>query len=513
MFSKINSFGVHGVEGFPVTVEADVSDGLPGFIMVGFLSEAVREAQERVRTALKNAGIHLPPKKMMVNLSPGDIRKEGTAYDLAIAAAVLCCLGEASEAGLEKSAFIGELGLDGCVKPVKGVLPRVFAAAGQGIRRMFVPSENTAEGTAVKDIEIIGVNSLSELAGILSGRIEAAGQWFDEAMFREEDRLSYPVDYDEMLGLPTVRRACQAAAAGRHNILFIGPAGTGKTMAARRLPTIMPPITLEESIEVSKIYSICGLLKKEEPLIRARPFRSPHHGITAQALAGGGRNPRPGEISLSTHGILFLDELPEFPAALLDLLRQPMEERMITVTRLNGAVEFPADAMVAAAMNPCKCGFYPDLGRCTCTETQIRRYLSRISGPFLDRIDIGVEVPRQAQPFVTGKKRGESSASMRERVMAARQIQQERFKGEECRFNSQMGKRQIENCCGLKKSDERFLNDVFRAYGLSARGCEKILKTARTLADLDEKKQIGRGHLGEAVSFRSFEKKYWGFKF
>lgn len=512
MFSKINSLGIHGVEGFPVTVEADVSDGLPGFIMVGYLSEAVKEAQERVRTALKNSGFYLPPKKVMVNLSPGDIRKEGTAYDLAIAAAVLCCLGEASQDGLEHAAFIGELGLDGRIKPVKGILSRVFAAAKQGIRRFFVPKENLSEGRAVRNIEIVGVGSLRELADILSGRAEAAGFWFEESMFRQEEPV-FPVDYDEMVGLPTVRRACQTAAAGRHNILFIGPAGTGKTMAARRLPTIMPPITLEESVEVSKIYSICGLLPKEQPLVRERPFRSPHHSATAQAIAGGGRNPRPGEISLATHGILFLDELPEFSAAILDLLRQPMEERRITVSRLNGAVEFPADAMVAAAMNPCKCGFYPDLGRCTCTEAQIRRYLGSISGPFLDRIDIGVEVPRQTDMPVVGRKRGESSASMRARVMSARQIQDERFKGEPCIFNSQMGKGQIARHCRLKKSDERFLEDIFRVYGLSARACEKILRTARTLADLDEKKQISREHLSESVAFRSFEKKYWGFKF
>lgn len=513
MFSKINSLGIHGVEGFPVTVEADVSDGLPGFIMVGYLSEAVKEAQDRVRMALKNSGFYLPPKKVMVNLSPGDIRKEGTAYDLAIAAAVLCSLGEVPQEGFEQAALIGELGLDGSIKPVRGVLSRVFAASKLGIRRFFVPEENVSEGTAVKGMEIVGVGNLRKLAGILNGTELSCGRFFDESLFQESNSISYPVDYEELTGLTTVRRACQAAAAGRHNILLIGPAGTGKTMAARRLPTIMPPISMEESIEVSKIYSICGMLKKEQPLIRTRPFRSPHHSITAQALAGGGRNPRPGEVSLATHGILFLDELPEFTPALLDLLRQPMEERKITVSRMNGSVEFPADTMIAAAMNPCKCGFYPDVGRCTCTEPQIRRYLSRISGPFLDRIDIGVEVPRQPQEFPGSRKKGESSAVMRERVMAARMIQEERFKGENCRFNSQMERRQTERYCGLKKADERFLGEIYRTYGLSARAYEKILKTARTLADLDEKKQITREHLSEAVSFRSFEKKYWGFKF
>lgn len=511
MFSKINSFGIHGVEGFPVTVEADVSDGLPGFIMVGYLSEEVREAQERVRTALKNSGCRLPPRKVMLNLSPAGVRKEGTAYDLAIAASVLCCLGEVCRSGLEDSAFIGELGLDGSVKPVFGVLSRVYAAAREGIKRFFVPQDNVLEGTAVEGMEIVGVQTLLELKEILQNRREAAGRRFDGSLFQAGECRKFEVDYEEVQGLPMVRRACEASAAGRHNILFIGPAGTGKTMAARRLPTILPPLSLEESIEVSKVHSICGLLKKEEPLLKMRPFRSPHHSITSRALAGGGRNPRPGEISLATHGILFLDELPEFPVQILDLLRQPMEERRITVSRVNGAVEFPADTIVAAAMNPCKCGFYPDMVRCTCSEAQIRRYLSRVSGPFLDRIDIGVEVPRQP-PLNPNGPAGECSAVMRERVMAAVQRQEERLKGTGIRFNSQMNRRQIEEFCRLPKKEKAFLDQIYQKYGFSIRGYEKILKTARTLADLDGAKEIGRDQLGEAVAFRSFERSYWGLK-
>lgn len=510
MFSRINSFGIHGVEGFPVTVEADVSDGLPGFIMVGYLAEEVREAQERVRTALKNSGCRLPPRKVMLNLSPAGVRKEGTAYDLAIAVAVLCCLGEICREGLEQWAFIGELGLDGRVKPVSGVLSRVYAAFRAGIRRFFVPQDNVLEGTAVAGLEIVGVRTLQELKEILQKRRETEGKWFDGSLFRPGEDQEFDVDYEEIQGLPMVRRACEAAAAGRHNILFIGPAGTGKTMAARRLPTILPPLSLEESIEVSKVYSICGLLKKEEPLLKIRPFRSPHHSITPRALAGGGRSPRPGEISLASHGILFLDELPEFPVHILDLLRQPMEEKRITVSRMNGAVEFPADTIVAAAMNPCKCGFYPDMDRCTCSDMQIRRYLSRISGPFLDRIDIGVEVPRQPPSPPGGRAKGESSAAMRERVIEAAGRQEERLKGTGLRFNSQMKRKQIEEFCRLPETEQRFLNQIYEKYGFSVRGYEKILKTARTLADLDGKKEIGREQLGEAVAFRSFERNYWG---
>lgn len=510
MFSKVNSFGIHGVEGFPVTVEADISDGLPGIVMVGYLSEEVREAQDRVRTALKNSGCRLPPRKLMLNLSPAGVRKEGTAYDLGIAAAILCCLGEARRDGLGQSAFIGELGLDGSVKPVHGVLSRVVAGAKLGITRFFVPKDNVLEGTAVEKVEIVGVESLQELKEILQNKRAVDGKCFNPDLFCQQENAEYEVDYEEIQGLPMVRRACEAAAAGRHNVLFIGPAGTGKTMAARRLPTILPPLTLEESLEVSKIYSICGLLKKEAPLMRVRPFRSPHHSITARALAGGGRTPIPGDISLATHGILFLDELPEFPPQILDLLRQPMEERKITISRLSGAVEFPADSLIAAAMNPCKCGFYPDMTRCTCTEQQIRRYLGRISGPFLDRIDIGVEVPRQPPAAPGSQAQGECSAAMRERVAAARQRQEERFEKEGIHFNSQMKRKQIEEFCRLPKPEREFLNQIYHQFGFSARGYEKILKTARTLADLDGHKEITRGHLGEAVAFRSFEQNYWG---
>lgn len=303
MFNKITTFGLHGVESFPVSVEADLSDGLPGFIMVGYLAEEVKEAQERVRTALKNSGFRLPPRKVTINLSPAGIRKEGTAYDLAIAVCVLCCLGEIDADRLERCAFIGELGLDGRIKPVNGILSRVYEASRQGITRFFLPSENVLEGTSVRGVEIVGVHSLQELAELLEHPESICGKQFDETLFQTETEPEFDMDFEELLGLPTVRRASEAAVAGKHNILYIGPAGTGKTMAAKRLATILPPLSLEESIEISKIYSICGLLSKEKPLLKIRPFRSPHHSATAAALAGGGKNPRPGEISLATHGV------------------------------------------------------------------------------------------------------------------------------------------------------------------------------------------------------------------
>lgn len=514
MFSNIMSFGLCGVEAFPVSVEADISDGLPGFIMVGYLAQEVREAQERVRASFKNSGFRLPPRKITVNLSPAGVRKEGTAYDLAIAVSMLCCLGQIAPESVNGSAFIGELGLDGSIKPVRGVLPRAYAASKLGINRVFLPAENVREGMAARGLEAVGAGSLKELAQLLADPASIKGSWFDDSLFPGEEDPEFDMDFDEIRGLATVRRASEAAVAGKHNILYIGPAGTGKTMAARRLATILPPLSLEESMELSKLYSICGLLTADRPLVRMRPFRSPHHSATAAALTGGGRNPRPGEISLATHGILFLDELAEFPPPLVDLLRQPMEEGRIVVSRSSRAVEFPADPLVAAAMNPCKCGFYPDLGRCRCSEAQIRRYLGRISGPFLDRIDIGVEVPLPPK-FVGagGREKGESSAVMRQRVMEARKRQEGRFAGERIRFNGQMKARQIERFCPLSKADQAFLEDVYRRLPFSIRGQEKILKTARTFADLDGKEEIGREQLMEAVAFRSFERSYWGFRF
>lgn len=513
MFSKILSCGIRGVEGYPVMVEADVSDGLPGFVMVGYLSQEVREAEQRVRTALKNTGYSLPPKKVTINLSPADVRKEGTAYDLAIAAAVLCSLGQIEAQSIGKCAFFGELGLNGCVRPVKGILSRVYAAAEAGMERCFLPIDNVLEGTAVRDVEIVGVGDVREMAELLKAPEKIKGRWFDGSLFQEKEQIDYEVDFSEIRGQETVKRASQIAAAGMHNILFIGPAGTGKTMAARRIPTILPPLSLEESIEVSKIYSICGLLEKDKPLLTRRPFRSPHHSVTPPALVGGGSSPRPGEMSLASAGVLFLDELPEFSARILDLLRQPMEERSITVARLNGAVAFPADTMVAAAMNPCKCGFYPDRGRCTCSDTQIRTYLSRISGPFLDRMDIGVEVPPVAYDDFQNKGLPIlDSKTMGERVAAARSIQRERFKDSKTEFNSRMSKAELAGCCALSDEEHSFLKQIYKMYGFSARAHDKILKTARTIADLEGERKISKIHISEAVSFRSFEKKYWGFR-
>ncbi len=510
MFSRIRSYGISGIDGIAIAVEADVSPGLPMFHLVGHLSREVSEAEERVRTAIRNSGITLPPRRITVNLSPAGIRKEGTAFDLAIAVAVLCCLGVIDPDGMEEFTFLGELGLDGTVRPIRGILPMVIASVKDGVRRIFLPKDNVREGRAVMGAELIGVTDLKELCRMLSRRAAIQGEYFDSHMFEEEDH-PFAEDYADMIGLKSVKFACMAAAAGRHSILFIGPAGTGKSMAASRLPGILPPLTMEETIELAKIRSICGLLDPSVPFSRKRPFRAPHHSVTQSALVGGGANPRPGEITLATHGVLFLDELAEFSPRTIDLLRQPMEEHKVVISRMKGTMVYPADCMIAAALNGCKCGLYPDR-RCQCSDNDRNRYLGKISGPFLDRIDIGVEVPRQkvrSTEQLAGKESW-STASMREKVMQALEIQKKRFSSEPIRYNSEMNSAQIRAYCQLTPEAVQLLDRYSAGDNTSLRGYGKICRVARTLADLDGKEKIDELVLSEALSYRSFQKKYWG---
>lgn len=511
LFQKVYSAGVWGISGFLVSVEADVHDGLPGFQMTGNLSQETREGQERVRTALKNAGFRLPAKKIIINLSPADVRKEGTAYDLAVGAAVLGAFGLLDPDLLTASLILGELGLDGMVKPVRGVLPIVASAREKGIRRCFLPEENAMEGRLVDGVQIIPVNSMKQLADMLD---PAAFQKLDcfghPGGLKDGEKEDYDVDFSDLNGQQLLRRATEIAVAGRHNILYIGPAGSGKTMAAMRIPTIMPPLSREESMEISKIYSICGLLPPRSPLIRTRPFRSPHHTITPAALAGGGASPRPGEISLASGGVLFLDELPEFSGKAIEILRQPLEEREVRISRLHRLCTFPADTVLAAACNPCPCGFYPDRSRCRCSEWQVKRYLGRISKPILDRIDITVEAAPVSYEELRKKGENESSAQIRSRVIRVQKLQEERFAGrEKIRFNGDMGAREIEEFCRLDQEGEEYLKEIYEKLHLSARGCHKVLKVARTIADLDGEGQIRRIHLCEAAGYRSLENKYW----
>lgn len=506
MFSKVYSGGLLGVEGYLVQVEADVSEGLPSFSMVGYLGSEVREAEERVRTAARNAGFRLTAKKVTVNLSPANVRKEGTGWDLPVAMAVLAAYGLVPPDSLRGAAFLGELGLDGRVKPVRGVLPMALAMRDAGIRRCFLPEENAGEGRAVDGLEIVTAGSLGQLVELLRdpARIcpEPPGTFPGKAE-------PYEVDFSEVQGQTMVRRATELAVAGQHNILYIGPPGSGKSMIARRIPTIMPALSKEEQMEISRVYSACGMLSPEQPLMQARPFRSPHHTISAYALMGGGLVPRPGEISLASRGVLFLDELPEFQKKTLDMLRQPMEDKRVTISRVHGTYDFPAHFMLAAAMNPCPCGYFPDRERCACTPSQVRRYLARISGPLLDRLDVCVEAAPLTFHEICRTEQAESSAAIRARVEAARQVQARRFAGTGLHFNSQMGNREIRRFCALKPEDETYIRELFGRLGLSARGYHKLLRVARTIADLAGDGEICRVHLQEAAGYRGVEERYW----
>lgn len=511
MFSKVYSAGLQGIDGFLVQVEADVGNGLPGFHMVGYLASEVREAEERVRTSLKNSGFLLSPKKIIVNLSPADIRKDGTAFDLPVAVAVLASYGVINAETLRDQAFVGELGLNGQVKPVRGVLSMVSALREADRKRCFLPKENVTEGMAVGGIDIVGIEHLTQMTDFLTSEREPGRQWQPCNIPAKEELSPYSVDFSEINGQQLVRRATEIAVAGRHNILYLGPPGSGKSMVAQRIPTIMPSLSQEEQLEISKIYSVCGMLPPGKALLDRRPFRSPHHTISPQAMAGGGRYPKPGEISLASRGVLFLDEFPEFRREALEILRQPLEERKVTISRVNGSCTFPANVLVAAAMNPCPCGFYPDRSRCSCNEEQVRRYLGRISRPLLERMDICVETsPVSYRDLRGGEKGNEPSSLIRERVERAGEIQRRRFAGSGIFFNSEMGNRQVEAYCLLGEKEDELLHKAFQEKRLSARGCHKILKVARTIADLEGEDQIGMNHLCEAISYRDLEEKYWG---
>lgn len=509
MFCKVNSVGLQGLEGYSVSVEVDVGDGLPGVTMVGVLSSEVKEAQDRVRTALKNSGYHFRPRKVTINLSPADVRKGGTGFDLPIAVGMLCAHGILAAKDLEDAVLLGELGLNGELKPIRGILSLVSQAREEGWKRCFLPRENLEEGRAIEGIRIIGVESLRQMAEFMKD-LEKSADLEQGAMPEEtEEAELYHMDYSQVQGQMLMKRATEVAVAGYHNLLYIGPAGTGKTMIAERIPTIMPSCTPQERLEISKVYSICGLLPGRGKLLGRRPFRHPHHSVTAAALTGGGRNPVPGEMSLASGGVLFLDELPEFSKHVIEMLRQPLESRKVILSRVSGRYEFPADFMLVAAMNPCECGYYPDRNRCRCTTHQVRGYLGKISKPILDRIDICVEAAPVSFEELKSRVPQETSSSIRKRVETARQIQTERFKGTGISFNSEMKEDHINSYCQLKKSDEQFFRKVYQNMNLSARAYGRILKVSRTIADLEGREHIDHEHLCEAIGYRGLEEKYW----
>ena len=510
MYAKLRSMSVVGIDAHEITIEADISEMLPSFTIVGLPDGAVRESKERVMSAIKNCGFEFPSRKVTINMAPADMKKEGSAFDLPIAIGLLMASGQVSIEAAQKHLVVGELSLDGSVKRIKGMISMAICARELGVAGMIVPKENADEAAVAEGIDIFPVENLSQALGFLDGSkvIEPNRIDLNELFNRSRE---YPIDFRDVKGQEHVKRALLVAAAGGHNLLMSGCPGAGKTLLARRLVSVLPDLSLDEALETTKIHSVAGLLDASTPLTAVRPFRSPHHTISDAGLIGGGSYPRPGEVSLAHHGVLFLDELPEFQKNVLENLRQPLEDGKVTISRAAMSLSYPARFMLVAAMNPCPCGYYTDpRHECSCRPDQIQKYMSKISGPLLDRIDIQVEVPALSYEELAQKKPGEDSASMREKVVAGRNRQLRRFGQEKKIFcNAHMEPKHLRKYCELEASSQGLLKTAIEKLGLSARAYDRILKVARTIADLEDKEMIGSSHIAEAIQYRSLDRKLW----